>query len=86
MFEWDDGNLDHIARHGVAAEEAEEALLDRRPIGAPAYAVEGETRFAVLGATEQGRVIFVAFTRRGRNVRVVTARDATPVERRRYRK
>ncbi len=30
MYEWDDGNLDHIAEHGVESAEAQEALEDRR--------------------------------------------------------
>ena len=32
MFEWDDGNLDHIARHGVESWEVEEAFGDRHRI------------------------------------------------------
>lgn len=86
MFEWDDANADHIARHAVTPEEAEEALLDPRRIGTPAYSVEGEARTAILGSTEDGRVLFVVFTRRHGLVRVVTARDAAPAERRRYRR
>ncbi|MBI2939718.1 MAG: hypothetical protein HYY04_04705 [Chloroflexi bacterium] len=27
MFDWDEGNVDHIAEHGISPEEAEEALL-----------------------------------------------------------
>ena len=27
-FDWDDDNVEHIARHGVAPWEAEEAALD----------------------------------------------------------
>ena len=86
MFDWDDGNVDHLARHGVTPEEAEEALLDPARIGVPAYSVEGEVRRAALGATEDGRVLFVVFTRRGRKVRIVTGRDATSREKRRYRR
>ena len=86
MFDWDRGNAGHIARHGVEPEEAEEALLDPRRIGLPAYSAPGERRFAALGATQTGRVLFVVFTRRGRTIRVISARDATPRERRRYRR
>ena len=84
MFDWDDGNLDHIVRHGVNSIEAEGALLDPRRIGSSAYNVGTETRWGVLGATENGRILVVVFTRRGQLIRVVTARDATVVERRRY--
>jgi len=33
MCDWDDANVEHIARHGITPEEAEEVLLDRRRIG-----------------------------------------------------
>jgi hypothetical protein len=39
-----------------------------------------------LGAREEGRVLFLIFTRRRGRVRAITARDATPEEKRRYRK
>ncbi len=85
-FEWDEANLKHIGRHRVTAEEVEEALTDPRRLGAPAYDVRGETRWALLGATETGRVLFVVYTRRRGKIRVVTARDATSKEKRRYRR
>jgi uncharacterized DUF497 family protein len=85
-FDWDEANEEHIARHGVAPEEAEEALIDPRRLRMPAYDVEGEERRAVLGATEDGRVLFVVYTRRRGRLRVITARDAHPVQRRRYRR
>ncbi len=84
MFEWDAGNTDHLAVHRIDPEEAEEALLDRHQRPAQAYSTAGERRWAVLGATEARRVLFVVFTRRGRLVRVLSARDATVRERRRY--
>lgn len=85
-FEWDEYNINHIARHNVTLEEAEEALLDFRRIGTPAYQVTNEQRWAVLGSTEAGRILFVVFTRRDGRIRVVTARDATNKEKRRYRR
>lgn len=85
-FEWDDANVGHIARHGVTPAEAEEALLDPRRLGMQAYQVKGEPRWAALGGTEAGRVLFVVYTKRGPNIRVITARDAERDERRRYRR
>jgi uncharacterized DUF497 family protein len=85
-FEWDEDNTDHIARHGVEPWEAEEAILDTGGVGTAAYDVRGETRWAVLGATEAGRVLFVVLTERAGRVRVVTARDAEGKEKRRYRR
>jgi hypothetical protein len=85
-FEWDEGNAEHIAEHGVTPEEAEEALQDQRRVGVGAYNAEGERRSAVVGATDDGRVLFVVYTWRRGNIRVVTARDADQAQRRRYRR
>jgi len=86
VFEWDEANVDHIARHGVTREEVEEVLLDRRRIGSSAYNVPGERRWAIIGSTDAGRILSVVFTRRHRAIRVVTALDANQAERRRYRR
>ncbi len=85
-FDWDSANINHIARHSVRPEEAEEALLDRKRIGTPAYQVENERRWAILGKSNNGRILFIVFTRRNGLIRVVTARDATSKEKRRYRR
>lgn len=86
MFEWDDGNLDHIEIHGVTAEEAEEAILDPRRRPASAYSTETEQRRALVGMTENGRILYVVYTMRSGRTRVVTARNATQAERRQYRR
>lgn len=85
MFDWDEGNLDHITQHGISPGEAEETLLDARRLPAPAHRVDGERRRAALGSTFAGRLLFVVFVRRGGVIRVVTARDASVRERHRYR-
>ena len=41
--------------------------------------------FYALGRTDEGRELFVAFTMRGRRLRVVSARDMSRRERRVYR-
>ncbi len=86
LFDWDDGNLDHIARHNVTREEAEEALLDRRRVGVHVHQDSGEQRCGAIGATGDGRILAVVFTKRAAKLRVVTARTADQTERRRYRR
>jgi uncharacterized DUF497 family protein len=85
MFDWDESNLDHLAEHGITGEEAEQALLDPWRLSAPVYQVTGERRRGALGATAAGRLLFVVFTHRDGLIRVVTARDASARDRRRYR-
>jgi uncharacterized DUF497 family protein len=82
-FDWDEANTAHIARHGVRPEEA---LTDPRRLVLKTRSQRGEERWAALGATEGGRILFALFTRRRGRVRVITARDATPGEKRRYRR
>jgi len=82
-FEWDNGNLDHL-RRDISPAEVEEAALDPRRRPASAYSVEGEGRRALVGATEDGRVLYVVYTMRSGRVRVISARNATRPEHRQY--
>jgi len=82
MFEWDDGNLDHIAEHGVESSEVEQALEDRRRVRIDAHS----GRRGIAGRTEDGRLLAVYFEKSGDRIRVVTARDAAPREERTYRR
>ena len=87
MFDWDDNNAGHIARHNISTSEAEEVLLDRERMLVPGKRAEsGESRHLAIGSTESGRVLAVVFTRRASRIRVVTAREAGESERRRYRR
>jgi uncharacterized protein len=86
LFDWDKANREHVRRHGIESHEAEEALLDPRRLGRPAYAFRGEKRRAYLGATTGGRILFVVVTRRVGELRVVSARESTQAERHRYRR
>jgi uncharacterized DUF497 family protein len=62
------------------------ALTDPRRISVPAYSTGSEQRRALLGATIDGRVLFVVYTMRREKLRVVAARDATTAQRRRFRR
>jgi len=88
MFEWDDRNIAHIARHRVTPREAEEAMVDPRRTRAAAYDVAGERRYAITGRTTRGRLITVVYTYagEGRNqrFRVITARPPHDAERAKY--
>lgn len=84
-FDWDFANLDHIARHKVEPEEAEEVVRDPAVLETPAHRGPlGQRRFGVIGATEAGRVLVIFYELRGERIRVVTVRAATPEERTRY--
>jgi len=72
LFEWDDANILHIAEHSVVPEEAEEIILGD-PLDVGFGLVDGEERWSYLGETNDGRIMWVTITLRGKRMRVVTA-------------
>jgi len=85
-FDWDEGNLEkNWEKHGVAFWECEEVSLNR-PIlvrGDPRH-TRAEARYYALGRSDSGRLLFVAFTIRGKLIRPISFRDLTAKERRNY--
>jgi uncharacterized DUF497 family protein len=82
-FEWDRHNLEHIARHGILDDEVEAASTD--PCRVPFSAHSGH--IGLIGKTASGRVLVVILARcGGGRWRPVTARDASPREKRSYRR
>lgn len=84
LFDWDDGNRYKLDDHRVTEEEAEEACLDPDRKPASAYNVAGERRRALVGATENERILYVVYTLRSGHIRVISVRDATREEERKY--
>jgi len=86
-FDWSGGNAEkNWARHRVMPLEAEQLFFNTPLLSGtdPAHS-QREPRFYALGQTDEGRELFVAFTIRGRSLRVVSARDMSRKERRVYR-
>lgn len=82
-FDWDEKNEAHIASHGVAIFEVEEAILFDKPF----YQRSREGKYVAYAITEEGRFLFIAFVVKGRGrIRVITARDMTEKEKRYYKK
>lgn len=85
-FEWDPTKARrNVEKHGVSFEEAATAFADPLSITRfdPDHSID-EARFLLLGATHSGRLVVVAHTDRGDNLRIISARIATPRERRTY--
>lgn len=80
-FEWDDGNVLHLAlRHGVEPEEAEEVFA-----AAPLFRRTKGGHYAVFGRTRAGRLLVIIFERGADGlVRVITGWDMNAAERRYY--
>jgi len=80
QFDWNSGNIDHIALHSVTPQEAEQ-VVENDPLDAGAVFRNGEQRTVNLGETDAGRVLVVVVTERDGMYRVVTARPADRKER-----
>jgi hypothetical protein len=82
-FDRDEGNLiKNWEKHGVSAFECEQVFFNRPFIAAPDEAhSSAESRFYALGQTDASRLLFIAFTIRGRLIRVISARDMSRRER-----
>ncbi len=82
-FDWDEKNDNHIAEHGVAIFEVEEAILFRKPL----YQRSKEGKYIAYSVTGEGRYLFIVFAIKNKNrIRVISARDMNEKERRYYRK
>jgi len=87
VFQWDTGNIrKNLVKHNVTTQEAEEIFVLK-----PFYIKQDtkhssvtEQRYKGLGKTKSGRLLFVAFTIRDRQVRVISVRDMKQIERRSY--
>ena len=71
IFEWDQGNIDHIAKHGITPGEAEQVVLNN-PVDLEFQVRSGEERIAQVGQTDTGRILVVVTTVRDELIRVVT--------------
>lgn len=78
-FEWDEGNVLHLALgHGIEPEEAEEVFAV-----APVLRKTKQGHVAALGPTRGGRLLVVVFERKSRGaVRIITGWDMTIAQKR----
>jgi uncharacterized DUF497 family protein len=85
-FEWDGKKAQrNLAKHGVSLEEAVTAFWD--PLSATVADrshSRGERRYRLFGQTARGRIVVVTHVERGGSIRLISARLATPRERRAY--
>jgi uncharacterized protein len=86
-FRWRAGNSTKMwDRHRVRPTECEELFFNRPLIvKSNEEHSERELRFFALGQTDGARLLFVAFTIRGRLICAVSARDMSRKERRVYK-
>jgi uncharacterized protein len=86
IFEWDDAKAaSNLAKHGVSFEEARTVFED-------AFAItiddtehsDFEDRHVTIGLSLISRVLLVIHADRRERIRIISARKATPAERKQY--
>lgn len=86
ILEWDPKKGEaNLAKHGVDFHDAGTVLAD--PLSTTFSDSEhslDEQRYITIGSAVSGRILVVAHTDRGEAIRLISARPATPSERRFY--
>jgi len=85
-FQWDKGNINkNLLKHNIEDWECEQVFFNEPLIvlDDPKHSLV-EKRWAAFGRTEAGRLLVVIFTKRGKLLRVISARDMNRKEIRFY--
>ena len=92
-FEWDEAkNLSNRRKHGVSFEEASQVFRDPLYVSVEDHTESGEERWQTFGLVGGLLLLMVAHTLKEEHgddpsvevIRIISARHATPKERRRY--
>ena len=85
LVEWDPRKaLLNARKHGIQFADAVAALEDERALTMADLSSSQEERWVTTGLDALRRAIVVVYTWRGQRVRLISARAATPRERRLY--
>ena len=81
-FQWDEWNIEHIAKHDVTPQEVEEACYNQ-----PICRKTKDGLYLVYGQTDTGRYLFIVVRYKYKGlIYVITARPMTENEQKYYRK
>jgi uncharacterized DUF497 family protein len=87
-FQWDRGNINkNLIKHNIEKWECEQIFFNK-----PILVLEdtrhsvSEKRWAAFGKTDSDRLLVVVFTKRGKMLRVISARDMNKKEKQFYEK
>lgn len=86
LFDWNPEKAEaNLKKHGVSFEEAETVFSDPFSLTVPdPKHSDEENRFIITGFSDNQRQLVVAHTDRDDKIRIISARLATPGERRKY--
>lgn len=81
-FEWNEWNVEHIAKHSVTPQEVEEVCYNQ-----PITRRTKDGLYIIYGQSDAGRYLFIIISYKPKGVvYVITARAMTDNEQRYYRK
>jgi uncharacterized protein len=85
-FEWDASKVAlNLSKHGVSFTEAMTVFGDPLETLIPdPVRSAAELRFVSIGLSRADRVLVVVYTERDQRIRIISAREPTPGERRQY--
>ena len=84
---WDPKKAEtNFNKHKVHFSDAEVALYDPFAMTIEEQVVENELRFVTVGSDAVGRIIALVYSYRVDTIRLISARKATPSERKQYEK
>ena len=84
-FEWDEAKRRaNLAKHRVEFADAATAFEDDNTITLPDEESDAEDRFVMMAMDALGRILVIVYTWRGDTIRLISARKATPRERKNY--
>jgi len=85
-FEWDPQKAaKNLRKHKISFNEAATVFDDPLSVTVtdPDHSAE-EDRFIIVGQSYRRRLLIVSFAERGDRIRIISARELTPAERRAY--
>ncbi len=84
-YQWDAAKAQsNLRKHGIDFADAVGVFEDEWAFTCKEEEIEGEFRFAILGMDFLSRIVVVVSTYRDDDIRLISARPATPRERRHY--
>ena len=86
-YQWDPEKADlNFKKHGIDFADAVGVFEDEWALTIKQEIAESEQRFASIGMDFVGQIIVVVYTYRGDDIRLISARPATKLERNIYEK
>lgn len=84
---WDPNKAEiNIKKHRIRFSDAEMVLYDPFAMTLKEQVVAKEQRYVTVGSDAAGRIITVVYSYRTDTIRFISARKATPTERKQYEK